>query len=409
MEVGETMAQDNDGIPTEYDQWRKAMEEHPILGNEYRNMRKMYVDFCANTVRAGKEAEWFSRTYQRVYGPSRYGLEVLFRRFGQLKTQLVMEEFALGATLLLPVWSKLEQNSEAKDTDPVELLKLAFARHGHEGMQMRGEVEAITQYILVRLMLSVDETESEVDAGKTMGFALKWLLNAFFVPDVSDKLSCVAQLDEKRKPVSIQTSTQGDHRLLSGNYENVFPCRLIRSCGRPLWTILNDRIKTDFMSVLKMIRKWRLMCEEYDKHGVTFIVEHESDIDDLAEEILSGLRLRGCEIVESVLDQSSGGVVDPNNPDTDPDFRARRIVFRIPANGHGMVTVELNIQSLSDKLIATISHSPANHDWYTIRRYRKTHFPWRYPQFVYGVDWSDDSPDWQRIGAYVRNRQEWKQ
>ena len=390
--------------------WFKRMDEHPILGDEFRRMKKMYAELLAKAPSSSREKEWFSMTYQEVYKPSRYGIDVLFRRFGQLKARLATEEHAMIDALLLPVSRHLKLNSQVvAEMNPVALLRLAFAEDGNGAISVQGQTDAITQFILTRLMLSVDEAESEVDAGETMAFALKWLLDVFFVPERSAKVYCAAKLGAERKPVMIRTSLEEMPILRGASFWSELWCRYIRCAGVVLWVALDDRIKTDFMSVLKMIRKMRLAHEEYDKHGVTFTVETAAQANLLAQEILAGLHRSGCSVVQLLIDQPIGGVLDITNPDTDPDFRARRFVFRIPRLDNAPVTVELNIQSLEEHLIATISHSTANHDWYAIKRFREIHFPWRYPQFVYGVRWQKSSKHWKSIAKWIRLRQEWKQ
>jgi len=390
--------------------WFDAMNRHTILGDEYRRMKKMYAELLAKAPSEALEKEWFSRTYQEVYKPSRYGTEVLFRRFGQLKARLATEERAMIEALLLPVSRHLRLNSQvAATTSPLALLRLAFADDGNGAISLQGQTEAVTQFILTRLMLSVDEAESEVDAGESMTFALEWMLNAFFVPEKSAKVYCAVKLNSERRPVKIHASISGMPTLRGAKFQSELLCRYVWCAGETLWVALDDRIKTDFMSVLKMVRKKRPAHEEYDKHGVTFTVENSAKADVLARELLAGFLARGCEKRQMFIDQVAGEVLDISNPDTDPDFRARRFVFRIPRPDNAPVTIELNIQSLEEHLIATISHSTANHDWYSIKRFRETHFPWRYPQFVYGVRWQKSSKHWKRIAEWVRVRQEWKQ
>lgn len=389
--------------------WIKRMEKHPILGDEFRRMKKMYAELLARMPSAQQEKEWFSRTYQEVYKPSRYGTEVLFRRFGQLKARLATEERAVSDSLLLPVSRHLKLNSQVVATmNPVALLRLAFTEDGNGAISIQGQTDAVTQFILTRLMLSIDEAESEVDAGETMAFALEWLLDAFFVPEESTKVYCAAKLNSDRKPVKIRTSLVEMPALRGATFRSELLCRYIHCGDCVLWVALDDRIKTDFMSVLKMVRKKKRIHEQYDKHGITFTVETAAQADVLAKEILAGLYERGCDVVEELIEQPIGRVLDLKNPDSDPDFRARRFVFRVPQPGSAPVTVELNIQCLEEHLIATISHSTANHDWYAIKRFRETHFPWRYPQFVYGVHWQKSSKQWKRIAAWIRLRQEWK-
>lgn len=409
MNIQSKNSQDASVSFSTHDEWRSFMEAHPILGDEYRNMRKMYDRLCEKTRTASQEKEWFSKEYQIVYGPSQYGHSVLFRRFGQLKAQLATEEQSMNDSLLLPVWTKLGPNSQvAGTTNPIRLLRFAFECDKKGIIGLRGQTEAVTQYILVRLMLSVDEVESEVDSGEDMELALELLLKTFFVPDASSTLFYAARLDKERKPVEIQTSTREPHTPEAGMHGGDLPCRFIQCNGGTQWVALDHRIKTDFMSVLKMVRKGKSTAEQYDRHGFTFVVEHERDADILGKEIHDTLQSCGCLIIESALEQPEGGVIDKDNPDTDPDFRARRLVFRIAGGTHGAVTVELNVQSLADKLIATVSYSPANHDRYTVRRFRAMYFPWRYPWFVYGIDWSEKSRDGQRIEAWLCVRQEWK-
>ena len=399
-----------DDLRGAYGVWISQMEEHPILGEEYRRMKALHALVSAS-ISSLSEVRVFSESYQRVYGPSRYGWEVLFRRFGQLKAQLATEERAIGNSLLLPVQSRLRPNSQvAATTNPLALLRMAMAPFNGDALVLRGQIEATTQFILTRLMLAVDETESEVDSGETMRYALNWLAEKFFVPGQSGALYYAAVLSEARRPIVIQTSLEG-FPTLDGErvHYGAPPARRVRCGDLCLPVVLDDRIKTDFMSVLKMVRKGVWAREQYDKHGMTLTVARAEDADQLARVILSMLHEYGCDVVESVIDQAPGNPIDLGNPDSDPDFRARRLVFRLPACALGVITVEVNIQCLEEHLVATVSHSKANHDLYTVLRYHATHFPWRFPQFVYGVDWGADSEDWGRIKAWIRLRQEWKQ
>lgn len=397
-----------------YNAWACAMEAHPILGDEYRRMQQLYA-LVTTSVSSFSETQVFSESYQRVYGPSRYGWEVLFRRFGQLKAQLATEERAIGNSLLLPVQFRLQPNSQvAATTNPLALLRMAMAPFNSDVLVLRGQIEAMTQFILTRLMLAIDEAESEVDSGETMRYALNWMVEKFFVPGKSGTLYYAAALNGLRRPVSIKTSFEDFPKYMGPVvHYGAPPVRYVHCGDFTLPVMLDDRIKTDFMSVLKMVRKGEWAREQYDKHGMTFTVEHASDADQLARGILRMLYEHGCDVVESVIDQVPGKPIDPNNPDTDPDFRARRLVFRLPVCQFGVIMVEVNIQCLEEQLVATVSHSKANHDLYTVHRYRATHFPWRFPQFVYGVNWGkvhgQDSDDWLRIAAWIRLRQEWKQ
>lgn len=393
-----------------YQAWIIEMEAHPILGEECRRMRQLN-DFVTASIPSLPEARVFSEGYQRVYGPSRYGWEVLFRRFGQLKAQLATEERAIGNSLLLPVQFRLQPNSQvAATTNPLALLRMAMAPFNGDALVLRGQIEATTQFILTRLMLAVDETESEVDSGETMRYALNWMVEKFFVPGESGTLYYAACLNGMRRPVAIQTSLEGFPDL-DGEHVHFGapPTRYVRCDYLTLPVVLEDRIKTDFMSVLKMVRKGVWVREQYDKHGMTLTVARAEDADQLVRGILWMLYEYGCDVVESVIDQTLGSPIDLSNPDSDPDFRARRLVFRLPACTLGVITVEVNIQCLEEHLVATISHSKANHDLYTVLRYHTKHFPWRFPRFVYGVNWETDSEDWKRIRAWICLRQEWKQ
>lgn len=399
-----------DGLREAYGGWVSQMETHPILGEEYRRMQELH-GFVMASISSLPEARMFSEAYQRVYGPSRYGWEVLFRRFGQLKAQLATEERAIGSSLLLPVQFRLQPNSQvAATTNPLALLRMAMAPFSADALVLRGQIEATAQFILTRLMLAVDETESEVDSGETMRYALNWIAEQFFVPGQSGTLYYAARLNDMRRPTVIHTSLDkfpsldGDHI-----HYGAPPVRYVRCGDLTIPAMLDDRIKTDFMSVLKMVRKGVWAREQYDKHGVTLTVAGAEEADQLARGIHRMLHERGCDVVEAVIDQAPGRAIDSGNPDSDPDFRARRLVFRLPACALGVITVEVNIQCLEEHLVATISHSKANHDMYTVLRYHATHFPWRFPQFVYGVDWKADSDDWGRIKAWIRLRQEWKQ
>lgn len=398
-----------DDLRGDYQAWIVQMEAHPILGAEYRRMRQL-GDFVTASIPSLLEARVFSEGYQRVYGPSRYGWEVLFRRFGQLKAQLATEERAIGSSLLLPVQSRLRPNSQvAATTNPLALLRMAMAPFNGDALVLRGKIEAMTQFILTRLMLAVDETESEVDSGETMRYALNWIAEKFFVSGQSGALYYAASLNDMRRPIVIQTSLE-QFPTLDGErvHYGAPPARYV-CCGHlTLPVVLDDRIKTDFMSVLKMVRKGVWAREQYDKHGMTLMVASAEDADQLARGILWMLHEHGCTVVEAVMDQTPGSPIDRGNPDSDSDFRARRLVFRLPVCEFGMITVEVNIQCLEEHLVATISHSKANHDLYTVLRYHATHFPWRFPGFVYGVNWGADSEDWERIKAWIRLRQEWK-
>lgn len=393
-----------------YVAWISQMEAHPILGEEYRRMRQLH-GHVRTSLSSLSGAQLFSENSQRVYGPSRYGWEVLFRRFGQLKAQLAMEERAIGSSLLLPVQSRLRPNSQvAATTNPLALLRMAMAPFNGDALMLRGQIEATTQFILTRLMLAVDETESEVDSGETMRYALNWIAEKFFVPGQSGTLYYAASLNGMRRPIMIQASLEAFPNLDGDRVHYGAPPVRYACCGNlVLPVMLDDRIKTDFMSVLKMVRKGVWAREQYDKHGVTLTVARVEDADQLARGILWMLYEYGCDVVEAVIDQAPGRAIDSCNPDSDPDFRARRLVFRLPACALGVITVEVNIQCLEEHLVATISHSRANHDMYTVLRYHATHFPWRFPPFVYGVDWETDSEDWGRIKAWIRLRQEWKQ
>jgi hypothetical protein len=400
-------------IRKKYDAWIRGMQKHPILGDEYRRMQQLY-NVIAGAVSSLPETQVFSESYQSVYGPSRYGWEVLFRRFGQLKAQLATEERAIGNSLLLPVQFRLQPNSQvAATTNPLALLRMAMAPFNSDVLVLRGQIEAVTQFILTRLMLAIDEAESEVDSGETMRYALNWMVEKFFVPDKSGTLYYAAVLNGLRRPAAIHTSLEGFPNIDGSNvHYGAPPVRYVLCDYLTLPVMLDDRIKTDFMSVLKMVRKGVWAREQYDKHGMTLTVEHVEDADQLARGILWMLHTHSCDVVEAVIDQVPGKPIDPNNPDTDPDFRARRLVFRLPPCKLGVIMVEVNIQCLEEQLVATISHSKANHDLYTVHRYHATHFPWRFPQFVYGVDWRQkpkSSKDWQRIAAWIRLRQEWKQ
>lgn len=399
---------DTDSLRDAYEAWISQMEAHPILGEEYRRMRRLH-DLVSASIPSFSEVRVFSESYQCVYGPSRYGWDVLFRRFGQLKAQLVTEECALGNSLLLPVQTRLKLNSHATMTNPLALLRMATAPFNGNALMLRGQIDAVTQFILTRLMLAVDETESEVDAGETMRYALSWIVEKLFVPGQSGTLYYAASLNEMRSPIVVNTSLEGFPTLEGERvHYDAPPARYARCGNLCLPVVLDDRIKTDFMSVLKMVRKGVWAREQYDKHGVTLIAARAEDADQLVRGILWMLYEHGCEVVEFVIDQPCGAPVDPNNPDSDSDFRARRLVFRLPACELGVITVELNVQCLAEYLVATISHSNANHDLYTVLRYHATHFPWRYPQFVYGVDWKIDSEDWERIKASIRLRQDCK-
>ncbi len=375
--------------------WNETILTHPVLGPELINMQLLYSLIAKGKARSMDERLWFGELYQQVYGPSRYGSEMLHRRAKQEASRLKSAEAELVRYFVGSYETKLKGESRVSSMfNPIDLCKTALAMNGSDEISRRRRLEAKTRFIAARLLLHIDHVDSEIDIGRQAERLVSTLIDLLFVKDKSlDLLMLLVQDPQNAHRIS-QIHWNVDGRPLPHQAEGMIvkpddiPCRFMqRPDGTHTPIILDDRVKDDTSRMLKMIRKGQPLKDLQDKCGYTLVV-----LDDNDEGIVFSRLEKCCQQSPFKILEIKVGSLRDENPDSAKEYKTHRLIVQYNDQESGMeIVAEINVQRAKTFFDATYSRAPENHDYYRFRQLCGGYFLFRFPQFAYGIDWRDGS------------------
>ncbi|MBP9827606.1 hypothetical protein KBC55_00440 [Patescibacteria group bacterium] len=387
------------------DAWFASIKEHPTLGREYRLMMQLLEVLLPTSSNKHGRRSRFGMAYQEVYGPSEYAAEVIHRRFKQCAARIRTEDERIVKEFFYPYEADLHAESRVRNTyDPESLLGYCNLGASDGLIDMQARVEAVARFITSRLLLYADLHESEVDVGEQEGVILAQLLPRLFVQECSLETFLDLSLDRRAKWRIKDWSIDG--RRLDGRIrlQERFLCRAFEIDGVNHPVYIEDRVKSDFSSILKMLRKNQDMGKENDKRGVRMIVFSQKAFNEFVKALRSELSRGRFQVIEESENISTAGKVDSNNPVSKEDFRVHRFVAEYADPGHSKYRVEVNVQFVDDYLNDRWSLSPARHELYRFEQLQRYFCPFRYPRFIHGIDWTPGSQFDQRMRTFMDYR-----
>lgn len=388
-----------------YADWIASICAHPVLGLEYGRLLEMGSLLASDAHRNVPPAVRFGRFYQQVYEPSDQSAQVIDRSLRMAAARLKVHDRLL-TTEHFPVEfvGKVSSESRVANTfSPTDLIDTALHARGEDPLSRRRQIEAIPRYIMARLMFAVSEVESEVDVGEQAEDAFDTIMHRLFAAGRSGNLFLRAWLDERRayrcgrltyalEACPLPEPEQPGYQQRT--HEIV--CRFMYFEGSLYPVLFDDRVKDDFSTALKMMRKGVPLIRQIDKRGLTIIAMSAEDLIRLEQAFKVAVSVAPFSIRERPHGQP-GVVVDPSNPYSTLDFKARRYELDFRLADGTVVPVEANLQQGEHFIDTLFSRTSARHSVYRLNQLCDQYFPLRFPRFVCGVDFRDGSADRQKL------------
>ncbi len=394
----------------DYEEWIASIDAHPILGPEHQRMREVYDRLCSGEHQSAPPDVRFGRLYQQVYEPSDYSVQVIDRYFRMAAARLkTFDKWVVGEHVPDDFLGKLDSESRVANTfSPIGLLESAFQQRGDDILSLRRRFEALPRYIISRLIFAVGEVESEVDVGEQAEDAFEQVIKSMFKANRSSRIFLRGWVDPANSMLCRQLAFgMTDYPLSSpraGLEERTYEtaCRFLWG-RKPRPVIFADRVKDDFSTVLKIIRKGQALVKQIDKRGFTIIAMTREDLDSLDASFAATMARPPFVIRERVSNLDLARRVDETNPYSSDDFRAIRYVldFTEPRRGE-VVPVEANLQMGQHFMDTLFSRTGARHKSYRLMQLCDQYFPFRFPRFICGVDFREGSADRERLFAGLR-------
>lgn len=390
-----------------YEEWMRSIHGHPVLSQEYLAMQQIHL-LLQREGRSIPSEVRFGRLYQQIYRPSDYSASTIDRMFRRSSTRLKSEDRFLIEKYASGKVERLKSESGIRFTfDPLRLINVTFGVNGDDHLSRQRRVLSLQQYIMTRLLLDIDQTSSEIDVGEQFEELLATLSERLFNKNESSPLNWAARLQVNRNRMVAEARYRVNGEMTVPQAEEGFEWRLDRTyCrfmdgegGEAIPVILDDRVKDDMSTALKVVRKGTLVTEECDQLAFTLVVmvpEHLAILDKLFTEATSkppfSIRERD--------DLFQKKAVQRANPVSSDDFLVIRFVITyVNPRTNKTVSVEVNLQLLRDYLNGLYSETNVRHTQYRFRQLCLSYFRFRYPRFVFGVDFRDDSSDYKDMLA----------
>jgi hypothetical protein len=397
---------------TSHETWLASIAGHRVLSVEYESMRFMHSLLGSKAWSTKPPDVRFGLAYQQIYGASEYSAAVIDRQFRSSASRVRIQNAGLVAEFAGPFALRLKAESRVDHTcSGTSLLRIAFEKDGQDVIAYQRRVEAVPRYIMARLLTAVGHIESEVDVDQRHADVLEMLIKRLFVPGKSAKVDLLAQFDRERNhclaAVIVPVGERVDWPRVGKVRCFETACRYVNIAGQPVMAVLDDRVKDDFSTVLRVLRRGTPI-EKYghvDKCGLTLVVADREDlwrVDQVFSEAMRqppfSVRQRSDNLVEQ------GRTVDADNPDTVTSFRAIRYAldFADPAfPGADPCPVEANLQLAAHYADAHYARTEANHHAYKLRQLARLYFRLRFPAFIFKIDFRAGSADYQRMMEFV--------
>lgn len=391
-----------------YESWMQSIMDHPILGHEYLCMQQAHQALPALNAGRIEDDERFGGVYQDIYGWSRCSSVTLGWLFRGKAARLQEADRALVNEFARHMSGRLESESRVWNaSNPARLLQHAFKTTGDDILSRKRRVEAIPRYIMSRLLFEIDQTESEVDVSDQADDILQEFMARMFTDRKSKVIHFYPFLNEGNHYLAnrdlawnVGEEPQPPDNVLLGHVSEHVPtnCRFLEDDQGEMPGILHDRVKGDFSSGLKMLRKGTRHQDEFDKRALTIVVmneDHLRRVDAL---------FRAAMVNEPFSIHNRQDYYDPEvskkrrNPDSSMDYLAIRYILMYWDERKGKtVPVEANIQLVADHANTKYSRCDARHTWYRFKQLCRSYFPFRYPRFVFGVDFRAGSSDYNKM------------
>lgn len=408
---------------SDFEAWQASIMTHPILGDEFTRMVALSAVLRRHPIAGSRDPRnWYGRHYQEVFGPSRYSAEQVHRSAKLAAARCRYEDQHLLNGFLSPLERNLRGESRVTNTyDPIELLGIWSSSVGSDPISRQARAEAMIRFIMARRLQHIDETESEIDVGEQEARVIRDLTGRMFVPGASENLLVRAILDRNNgyriaswrmvkseaDPFTPEEELAAQALLVAVPDEQRFilrhelmPSRVMRFGDGERLIFVDDRVKSDFVSCLKEIRKGRPMSEEVDKRGVHLVAYDDDSLFALQEYVERELIRSPFGIHKRFENLTRDEPLKGNgHGSSSKEFKVIRYELKYDdRDASGLVlNVELNLRRAGDFLNDAVSLSPSRHEVYRYDQLRGGYFPFRFPGFLHGVDWSLNSDHDRRI------------
>jgi|GEM_PF-3663409 len=394
---------------TSYETWMRSILAHPILGTEYSLMYEMFrrQPEYAHV----PDASRFGRMYQDIYRPSDNSSVSLEERFRQQAARLKEEDPNLVEIYAKPRKYKLKSESRAAMMcNPFKLLSTAFGSNGDDLLSRGRRVESLARFIISRRLLHQHENgESEAVVDDQCEEIFDLVIERLFHENASDPIQMYAMLDPNQRLLARKVQYEIGAKMNPVRPPRGLKCRhydstcryVIGDEGSLLPCIFDDDAKGDVSTVLKEIRKATLSEHEKDKRRFLVVVmneDHMRQVRQRFEEIVCQHPFRIAE-VENLYENLGE---KRHNVASSRHFLAVRYILEFSLPNGKVVPVEACFQLALDHANTQFSRTDARHELYRLKQLCKGYFPFRYPRFLFGVDFRLDSKEYARLVQALR-------
>lgn len=405
-----------------YEAWEMSIRRHPILGDEFSKMEALGQRLEQHPITGARDPRnWYGRHYQTVFGPSRYSAEQVYRQFMISAARCRFEDVHLVKEFLQPIRRHLRGESRVMNTyDPIDLLNVWSVSAAADLISRQARVEALVRFVMARRLVHIDEIDSEIDVGGQESRIIRDLTERLFVEGESRDLLIRAILsrakgyqiaswrfvtseadpytpEETEVAVGMAAAPPGESPFIF-KHERV-PSRVAVINGSERRYLIDDRVKSDYSTGQKEIRKGRPMSEEIDKCGIHLVAYDEEALGELQAKIEKELQKPPFRIRRMIENLTRDEPLKVGNGSSNSEFKAIRYELEYDdSRATGVMRpLELNLRRVVDFLNDAVSLSTGRHEVYRYRQLRLAYFPFRFPRFLHGIDWREGSDHDRRV------------
>lgn len=388
----------------DFDEWIGSIRANPVLGPEYARMLEMNRRLERGDHGSVSPDVRFGRLYQEIYEPSDLSIRAVVSGLRMAAARLkTFDRLLLVEHVPKEFVGRLTSESRVAHTfSPIDLIDTAFHPRGTDRLSRRRQLEAFPRYLMSRMMFWVSEIESEVDVGEQAEEAFDTIIQRLFVQSESGRLFLRVWLDPKdnlrckRLTYALDAFPVPEPHSVWVEQTHEIDCRFLLVDEQWIPVIFDDRVKDDFATITKVMRKGVPLVQQVDKRGLTIIALTPEDLVTLEEAFQVAVSIAPFSILEFPHGRPET-VVDPTNPYSSLDFKARRYELDFRYSGGVTVPVEANLQLGQHYADTLFSHTPARHSVYRLNQLCDQYFPFRFPRFICGVDFREGSAHRQEM------------
>lgn len=381
----------------DFDEWIGSITANPVLGPEYAKMFEMQRRLERGDHASASPDVRYGRLYQEVYEPSDLSIRAVVRGLRMAAARLrTFDRLLLVEHAPKEFMGRLTSESRVAHTfSPIDLINTAFHPRGTDRLSRRRQIEAIPRYLMSRMLFWVSEIESEIDVGEQAEAAFDTIIQRLFVQSESSRLFLRVWLDPndslrcKKLTYGLDACPMPEPHPDWVEQTHEIDCRFLFVDGRWIPVIFDDRVKDDFATITKVMRKGVPLVQQVDKRGLTIIALTAEDLATLEEAFRMAVSIAPFSIREPP--HGRPGVVDPTNPYSSLDFKARRYELDFKLEDSTTVPVEANLQLGQHYADTLFSRTQARHSVYRLNQLCDQYLPFRFPRFICGVDFREGS------------------